>query len=271
MAPPSCVSIKAQTRLELVSMSLLDYFISAAGLLLVAAVLWRGSRRGILTCYPYFYIYVGFVFLLNVFLLLGVQFGLPGYALVFWWGAAVAALLRFFVVWEVFRQAFPPGQPSRQIAAQVAILLIAALAAAMIMGGHKLSYLYKEESFFPDLERKVGLIQAFLLLSCLLLVRYYAVPLGRSLWGMALGLGVYLSVLVMNFSALELVDSFLPFWAFIRRFSFIGMVSLWAWAMWSHIPNSRRTVAPEEVRLGLERWRQAWGQARTALKRAVGL
>jgi len=50
MAPPSCVSIKAQTRLELVSMSLLDYFISAAGLLIefVVSANWPALILGLL-------------------------------------------------------------------------------------------------------------------------------------------------------------------------------------------------------------------------------
>lgn len=252
-------------------MSNLDYFISAMGLVLVATVLWRGSRQDMLRRYPFFYFYVGFVFVLNVFLLLAVQLGLPGYALVFWWGASVAALLRFFVVWEVFRQAFSPFKPIRQIAGQASVFLVAGLTVAILLGNDKLLFLYKAESFFPDLERKVGLIQASLLLTCLFLVHYYAIPLGRNVWGMALGLGGYLSVSVMNFSALELLDSFLPFWAYIRRFSFIGMVSLWVWVLWFHVPSPRPAPATEDVRISLERWRHAWGEARTALRRAVGL
>ena len=252
-------------------MSLFDYMISTLGLLLVATVLWRASRRRIFKQYPFFYVYLGYVFALNVLLLLGAQLGLPGYALSFWWGSAIAALLRFFVIWEIFRQSFSPMQPVRQLAGQAAVLLLTGITVAMFLGSDKLSSLYRAESFFPDLERKIGLIQASLLMTCLLLVRYYAIPLGRNTWGMALGLGVYLSVSVMNFAALELIESFLSFWRYIRAFSFIGMASFWTWALWSYVPNPQPATGPEIVQQGLDRWRHAWGEARTALRRVVGL
>jgi len=252
-------------------MMLLDYMISALGLVLVAIVLWRGSRQSLLRHYPFFYSYLGYVFALHILALWGAQLRLPGYALVFWWGSAVAALLRFFVVWEVFRQSFSPLQPIRQIAGQAAAFLVTGLAVAVFLGSDKLSSLYRAESFFPDLERKLGLIQASLLLTCLFLARYYAIPLGRNIWGLALGLGIYLSISVMNFSALELIDSFLPFWRYIRPLSFIGMAGLWTWALWSYAPNPQPTASPEVERHGLERWRNAWGEARTAVRRVVGL
>lgn len=221
--------------------------------------------------YPYFYAYVGYVFTLSVILLFGGQLRPPVYAFAFWWGAAFAALFRFFVVWEVFRQSFFSLQPVRRIASQAVVFLLAGLTMAILLGSEKLAFLYKAESFFPDLERKVGLIQASLLLTCLFLVRYYGIPLGRNTWGMALGLGAYLSVSIMNFSALELMESFLPFWRYVRPISFIGMTGLWAWALWSYAPNPSTAATTEDVEQGLEWWRHAWGEARTALKRSVGL
>ena len=255
----------------LVAMTLLDQMISALGLALVAVSLWRGSCQQLLRLYPFFYCYLGYVFALHIFVLWAAQLELPSYALAFWWGSSIAALLRFFVVWEVFRHSFSPLQPMRQLAGQAAALLMTGLTMAILLGNDKLPFLYKAESFFPDLERKVGLIQASLLMICLFLVRYYAIPLGRNTWGMALGLGVYLSISIMNFSALELMESFLTFWRYIRAFSFIGMAALWTWALWSYAPNPQPEVHPEVAWQGLDRWRHAWGEARTTLRRVVGL
>lgn len=252
-------------------MTLLDQVISALGLALVAVSLWRGSSQKLLRHYPYFYSYLGYVFALHIFVLWAAQLDPSDYALAFWWGSSMAALLRFFVVWEVFCHSFSPRQPIRQLAGQAAALLMTALTMAILLGNDKLPFLYKAESFFPDLERKMGLIQASLLMTCLFLVRYYAIPLGRNTWGMALGLGGYLSVSVMNFSALELVESFLPFWRYIRAFSFIGMAALWTWALWSYAPNPQPQTDAEVGRQGLRSWRHAWGDARTTLRRVVGL
>lgn len=255
-----------------VPMTTLDYLVSTIGLVVVATVLWRGTSGGLLKRYPFFYVYLGYVFALNVLLLLGAQFQFPGYSLAYWWGAAVAASLRFLVVWEVFRQSFSPWQHVRRLIAQAATFLLAGLAVTVMLGNERLAVFYKADSFFPDLERKLGLIQASLLILCLCLARYYAVPLGRNVWGMAVGLGIYLSIAVMNFSALELEGSFLPFWRYIRPFSFIGMAAMWAWALWSYAPNPKPVSDPvEATQRGLEWWRHAWGEARTALRRVAGL
>ncbi len=247
-------------------MTLLQYVIFALGLLLEVLVFWRGLRARLWRHYPFFYVYLGYVFVRSVglFGLAEVQF--TAYPIAYWVSEAAAALLRFFILWEVFRQTFAFVPALRRIVGQTLSLLLIGLAAVSVMGNKS------PGSVFADLERKTSLAQAVLLLTTLFLARYYGIPLGRNVWGMALGLGMYVAISVMNFAAVVLTESFIPYWRFSRPLSFIGMLAVWTWALWSYAPNPRPSTAALDVsERSLAHWAQAWSEVRTAVRKAVGL
>ena len=247
-------------------MAPIDYLISAAGVALLGLVLWRGYRGRMWRSYAFFYMYLGYVLVLAFGQVALSTVSFAGYAMAYWVGAYVALLLRFFVIWEVFRNSFPAIAPVRGVVAQVFGSLAAVIALVILLASRGTVW------FFQDMERKAGLAQALLLFATLLFVRYYAVPLGRNIWGIAVGLGLYLSVSIVNFSAYDLLTSFLPFWRYIRPLSFIGMTGIWAWALWSYAPNPRlaesATATTDEL---AQRWNQAWRALQSALRKAVGL
>ncbi len=242
------------------------YVIFALGLLLEVLILWRGIRARLWRHYPFFYVYLGFVFVRSVPLFVLGELQFSAYPITYWLSNAVSDLLRFFVVWEVFRQAFVSSPVVRRVVGQVLMILLTGLTAVLFVGSKNPGL------FFADLERKTGLAQAALLAATVLLARYYSLSLGRNIWGLALGFGVYLSVSIMNFSMLELTKSFFPYWRFIRPLSFIGMLGVWTWALWSYAPNPRpATAALELSERSLVHWGRAWSEVRAAVRKAVGL
>ncbi len=241
------------------------FLIFALGLLLEALILWRGVRARLWRHFPFFYLYLSLAFIRSVPLFVLGELRVPAYAMVYWLSEAVVVLLRFFIIWEVFRHTFFSAPAVRRVVGQSLLILVIVLAAAGVFGT-------KAPGSFPDLERKSGFVQAALLMATLLLARYYALPLGRNVWGMALGLGIYVSVAIVNFASLELVESFFPYWRFIRPLSFIGMLGVWTWALWSYAPNPRpATAALELSERSLAHWAQAWSEVRAAVRKAVGL
>lgn len=247
-------------------MTPLYYIVSTVGLLLELVILWRSIQARLWRPYPFFCVCMGYFFILAVaqFALAQIQF--QAYADAYWLGSTVAVLLTFFIPWEIFRHTFPSRSSIHKLGGQVLLILLIGLAATFLFGARSLGFPY------GDLERKADLSQAVLLAATLLLARYYATPLGRNIWGMALGLGLYLSISIMNFAALELFDSFTLFWRWVRPISFIGMLAVWTWALWSYAPNPE--LAPGHIQR-LERmlvgWQHGWKQMRAALRKAVGL
>ncbi len=247
-------------------MAPMEYSLPGLGLLLELVILWRCAQARLWQQYPFFYVYLGYIFARTIAIFVVTQFQFPAYAVAYWLTAAAADLLRFLVAWEVFRQSFAFAVAARRIVGQVLFLLLIVLTAVLFLGTKSPGL------FFADFERKSSFIQATMVVVTLALARYYSLPLGRNIWGMALGLGMYVSMAIVNFAALELVKSFFPYWRFIRPLSFIGMLGVWAWALWSYAPNPRPATAALEVyERGLAHWAQAWSDVRAALRKAVGL
>ena len=221
-------------------MAPIDHLIFFLGLLLEILILWRGLRQRLSRHYAYFYVYLGYVFATALAQFLVFHFRMSAYAMTYWISAGGAVLLRFSVIWEVFRQTFLSAVAARRVVGHALSVVLVSLTAALFFGSDSTGL------FFAELERKAGFVQAALLMATLLLARYYATPLGRNIWGMALGLGLYLSVSVMNFAALELVKSFFSYWRFVVPLSFIGMLGVWTWALWSYAPNPRPATAALE-------------------------
>ncbi len=243
-----------------------DFLLSVTGPLLVCVILWRCLRLQLWRHYPFFYTYVSYVLVLGVFHMALVDFRFPGYALMYWIGDAIASFLWFAVTWEVLRHVFPSDRPMRRVVGPILVLSSIALAVTVYFGSEN------RGSIFLDLERKSSLAQASLIVVSLLVARYYAIPLGRNVWGMALGFGIFVSVTIMNLAAFDLFESFVPYWRLIRPTSFIGMLAVWTWALWSYAPNPQ--PAPTQIQ-DLERrlaeWNNAWHRMRATLLRVIGL
>lgn len=247
-------------------MSPIQYLIVILGLLLELLILGRGLKLRLWAHYPFFYAYMGYLLAFGVTLFVIIHFYFSSYTMVYWWGDIIASLLCFLVTWEVFRHVFPSGTAVHRIASNILVIVLLGFA------GFALVSINSAAVYFSDLERRVALPQVLFLASTLILARYYRIPLGRNTWGMALGLGAHLSMLIINLATLGLVDSFFSLWRYIRPFGAIAVLSVWTWALWSYAPNPK--LAPDRIQ-GLKRllvdWQNGWNQMRAALRKAVGL
>ena len=96
-------------------------------------------------------------------------------------------------------------------------------------------------------------------LSILLIGRRYGVYLGRNLWGISVGFGAWMSLSTVNYALFDLTGSFFPYWQFVRTLSFIGLLVVWLWALWSpsQSPYIADTPLPDEI---LNTWTQNWNR-----------
>lgn len=246
-------------------MSLVDYFIALSGLALEFLILWRAVRAQLWQRYPFFYVYVASLFLvtLSTFFLMALRW--PNNAVLYWWTNAVLSVTRYLAVWEVFRQTFPSKSVIRQVGGLVLVVFLTTLAATL--AGSQSAGLV-----FADLERKSSLAQAAAIALALLLARYYGVSLGGNVWGMAFGLGLYVSISIIHFSLLELTKTFFQYWRYVLHLTSLATLGIWLWALWDYVPHRAVTSSNSQAwELTLTYWEKNWTGLRSTLRRIVGL
>ena len=226
---------------------------------LIAVLLWKGLWR----CYPYFSFLVLFIVVRS---LLWFIFPLSEYADFYWKTDMVDVVLRFLVVWEVFRHIFPRSSAlnvlfSRGFAVVIAGLVM--LAVGTVWSYHTYS---STRSVATALERSFSFTQAVLILGLLLAARSYGLPLGRHLHGISVAFGVWASLSTANNAMYDLMHSFLPYWQLLRPLSFVALLAVWTWALWKGSPISFIADQPVPA-AALDTWTENWNRTQTSLRK----
>jgi len=190
------------------------------------------------------------------------------YAKMYWYSEGVDVLLRFFVIWEVFRHVFLKSSVLHEIVLRgfmIGVLGMIVFLAAISWGAE--NYKTSHSVYFAS-ERTLGFCQAFLILAILLLARYYNLHLGRNLWGIAVGFGLFSSFTIVNFALIDLVPSFFRYSQLLTPFGSVCMLGMWTWAIWNYSPNQVVTGSTLD-HSDMERWSENWSQALSVVRRLI--
>jgi len=173
------------------------------------------------------------------------------------------------VVWELFRHALPSDSPLQKITARgfgifaVGLFAFAVAAVCALWSYQTYASLH---ALYPVLDRSFGLAQTMFTLAILLVVRSYGVQLGRNLWGIAVGFGIWISLSTLSTAIIDIAHSFYAYLQFVRPLSFVGLLCIWVCALWkvSPVPSIvDYSVSAEEV----EAWTTQWNQTQSSLRR----
>jgi hypothetical protein len=191
----------------------------------------------------------------------------PGF---YWHSDGVDMAFRFLVVWEVFRLVFPKGTALRRALARgfgVFGLGLLILAVGMFWSFETYA---KVHAIYPALERSFGFAQAVLILGVLLTARYYGVPLGRNIRGIAIAFGAWVSVSTANNAMIDLTHSFLPYWRVLWPLSSVAMFGIWVWATWVYAPNPP-LPAGEQIaqQADVAWWQENWNRTISATRKVM--
>jgi len=250
-------------------MSPLFYSMFVLGVTLEVCILWRLVRTALWHEFPYFSFYVAYVFVVTLFLFAIETFQPRWYRALFWGDEIISIPLRFLVIWEVFRHIFPKGSALRRTVSRGFIAV--ALALLVFAVGSFWSYeTYTEfHVIIPALDRSFGFAQAVMILSILFAAGYFGLPLGRNLRGLAVGFGVYASIVTANNAMIDLLkQSYLPYWTFLSAASFVLTLGIWSWAVWIQAPNPRIAGVGAGVP-DIARWTEGWNQTTASVRKAI--
>jgi hypothetical protein len=242
-----------------------------SGAALEALLLWRLAKGGMFRHYPCFSVFVGCLVSQYIALFVALRLAPSQYPAWYWGSGAVNVCLRFLLVWEVFHQTFPKASPlHRMVSRQAALGAVALISISTGMLWAIQNY-SKSHSVYLAMDRSFGFVQAVLILAILSLARYYHVPIGRNIWGIAVGFGMYSS---LSTAASALIDlrrsSFFPYWYFLSPLSFVAMLGMWTWAVWIYAPNQLATANEIIDPAGdAGRWAENWGRAVSSARKVL--
>jgi hypothetical protein len=254
-------------------MSLSPSLVTYSGAALEALLVWRLVKGGIWRHYPCFSFFVGYVVSQHIALFAVFCLVPREYPAWYWGSGAVHMCLRFLLVWEVFRQTFPKASPLQRMVSRQAILGTIALISISTGMLWAIETYGKSQSWYLAMERSFGFVQAVLILAILTLARYYHSPVGRNIWGIAVAFGMYSSLTTAASALFDLMHSSFfpyPYWHFLSPFSFVAMLGMWTWAVWTYAPNPIATANEIVDPAGdAGRWADNWGRAVSTARKVL--
>ena len=211
------------------------------GIFLESLLLLRALKVRLFTRYSLFYFYLSAVLVVQI--LEAVAMPLRRvYSFVYWFGEPITAALGCAIMFELYRQCLAryPGAArlSRNVMTFVFALVISRTIAQLVYGrALKVTFL--------TFERDIRILELIFLAGLLLLVRYYAISLGRNITGMAIGYGVYIMFQIVHITIrMQRGDSFEPIWNHVQPFAYLLVLCVWTVALWSYAPAAAPASAP---------------------------
>lgn len=215
--------------------------------LLTAMLIVRGVRRRLVTKYVLFFSYLCYELAATLVAFYVYSFRPEAYLTFYWHIQFLSVAAGYCVTWEMYRQALKdyPGT------ARVSQYLVSAF--FLLLLGLALVYAFVDEARgliqnVIQLERNLRVVQTVLLTVLISLVRYYAIPLGRNLWGLIWGYGFFVGVSVIILTLRYYLGSpFYLWWQYSQQVAYLVALAIWVPSFWVYVPNPKADVS-----IGLE-------------------
>jgi len=250
--------------------STVAYIIFASSLLLQLGLVFRLLFNGCWKRYLWPFLYVCYTLvIMNVALFAILKFRPELYKNSYWQCESISMGLRFLVIWEISSQTFRTvptlyRNVSRGLAVLALVPILLSVYAFVALG----SYARFIHIYFA-VERSLDFVQAFLVLGMLAAAHYYGLRFGRNIWGIAVGFGAYVSIASAIFSVVDLEGSLTPSMQVLSPLSFVVMLALWTWALWTYAPNPGLAIDETRAENAAISWWSAWGRMLTTIKRTT--
>jgi len=237
---------------------------------LIALLLLQAVRRRFFTKYVLFFAYLTYVLVISLVGFYVYSFRLEAYLSFYWYARFLSVAGGYCVTWELFTHVLRhyPGT-AKMVRCLVSVFFLAVLGIALVDAfNNEASGLVESVIRF---ERNLQAIQALLLTLLLILIRYYAIPLGRNLRGLVLGYGFFIGVGIVTLTLRSLVGaSFQLWWQYLQQGSGLIASAIWVQAFWVYAPNPKPDVfirLEEDYEVLAERTYRAIAKARASVLR----
>jgi len=214
-----------------------------AGIALESVILFRFLKLRLYAHYPFFFAYMAIVCFFSI-VLWPVYHSRPGlYPQFFWMNQFLNLLAGFGVLFEIVRKSFRRYPGARTFATSVLAGMF------VILCGYFVFRLLPSSVIahgFSDLERDFRTIQALTLGGVLVVISYYRIEVGRNLFGIIAGLGLYVGSTVLSHELKSYVGpAFNAAWSVIQPYTYLISLLIWVFTLWSYAPAADPKIPPD--------------------------
>jgi hypothetical protein len=246
-------------------------FLWLAGIALEGALLYRGWKSSQYSKFPFFYSYIGLVFVQSILLYIVGTYYPPSYADAYWALEFVDVFAGCGVVLEIYRvglQEFPgAARLARNALLLVFLLTVGRVFLTAQEGSHKWSTMMTIQ-----LERDMRFVEIAALLTLLVLFLCYAVPISRNLRGILFGYGIFLGVNILNLTLMRRFGADVQAVAsYVQSFTYIFVLGVWMVLLWSPSPQTSSNTAVKGYEEMLEETNSRLGETRSVVRGALRL
>ena len=215
-----------------------------AGIALESVILFRLLRHRLYAHYPFFFAYLVVVWSLEIILWPVYRYHFASYSRFFWADQFLNLLAGFGVLFEIVRKSFQRYPGARTFATTVVTAMLAILCGYFVFRLLPLSV--SDHEGFSDLERDFRTIQALTLCGVLIVISYYRIEVGRNLFGIIAGLGLYVGSTILSHELKSYVGpAFNAAWSVIQPCAYLLSLIIWVLTLWSYAPAAAPERPPE--------------------------
>ncbi len=152
----------------------------------------------------------------------------------YWHTQPLSVFVGCVVVWEIYRRALGRFPGAARMARNLLVLILLILVAKVLANIPNVSAGWLTGTT-AELERNLRAVQAVMLMGLITVIGSYRIPLGRNLWGMLLGYGLFVSTSVINLTLRVLLgDSFQTVWQYLQPILYLTVLCVWCVTLWSY-------------------------------------
>lgn len=215
------------------------------GILLEAVILGRMLYKKNFKRFPIFYLY-----LLSVFLVSGLLYLLywkadnrhVDYGHWYWQTQLVTLVIGYGVILDFARRSLA-GYPGADRFFRTVGWAIFVCTFGLV-GYHLIAtQSWSLNALYDDLEKYLRVIEALFLVATLAVLSYYRINISRNLSGIALGMGLYVSISLTLLALLKFIGPrFNSIWQISQSASYFVALAIWTGALWSYVPMPKPAI-----------------------------
>ncbi len=206
------------------------------GLALLLTLIGRGWHGEFLSRFPVFYSYIAYV-LVGALVTLTVSWLRPEYhANLYWLRYMLTLVVEFAVLVEISDHIFHPYPAIRRLGRFITFCICFVFFLLYVLPS--LGAPQPSSIAILDFVKRTSLTKAAIILSLLGGARYFRLPLGRNISGIAAGFSIYLAVNVANFTLAERLgrSQYGEMFSTVLRSAFDFTLLTWTIALWRYEP-----------------------------------
>src|ERR1051326_472543 len=175
---------------------MLPIVIWITGMLLEGLLLVRSWRTGSIVKFPLFFFYIGLIFIQSALLYAVADFYPAWYPGIYWAMELVDVFAGCGVVVEIYRVGLADFPGVRKVARN-ALLFVFCLTVGRVLLTAQQGWPHWSTMMTVQLERDMRFVEIAAVVTLMLSLLFYSVPLGRNLGGILFGYGLFLGVNIL--------------------------------------------------------------------------